>query len=327
MHRILREPTVLGLHRPFLALVLATVVGGLTLFGGPGGYDRGERAAASSCVPPPSGLISWWPGDGDAQDAANGNHGTLQNGATFGTGLVNQAFSLDGTNDYVLVPHDPSLNPTSAMTIEAWINANTTASARDILSKWGPGGDNQYIFKIHNMSDNQRIELSESGSGHDLADVSGTTSVSTGTWVHLAATFDSTTETVQLYYNGSPDGSLGVGSGRSIHSDTSDLIIGAVSVPSIKENFSGRIDELAVYNRALTGSEIEAIYDAGSAGKCGLGPVGGIAELPDAAEAPLEAPDSSGGNAGLLAGLASAVAAGVLILGGAAWYVRRRLVR
>ncbi len=56
-------------------------------------------------------------------------------------------------------------------------------------------------------------------------------------------------------------------------------------------------------------------------------PVGGIVELPEVAGAPLEAPDSSGSNAGLLAGIAAAIAAGTVTLGGAAWYARRRRAR
>lgn len=56
----------------------------------------------------------------------------------------------------------------------------------------------------------------------------------------------------------------------------------------------------------------------------GGGGVGGVAELPEAAGAPLQATGSSGGNAGLIAGLIAAVVAGAVALGGAAWYVRRR---
>ena len=52
--------------------------------------------------------------------------------------------------------------------------------------------------------------------------------------------------------------------------------------------------------------------------------VGGVAELPEAAEAPLQATGSSSGNAGLIAGLIAAVVVGAVALGGAAWYVRRR---
>ena len=61
-------------------------------------------AHAQSCVEAPEGLISWWPGDGDANDIEGNNDGTLQGGATFAPGKVGQAFNLDGVDDYVSIP-------------------------------------------------------------------------------------------------------------------------------------------------------------------------------------------------------------------------------
>jgi hypothetical protein len=72
---------------------------------------------AQTCVPPPAGLVSWWPGEGNAQDITGPNDGTLQGGTTF-EGIVGQAFRFDGTNDYIRVRHHPSLNLASALTIE-----------------------------------------------------------------------------------------------------------------------------------------------------------------------------------------------------------------
>ena len=60
--------------------------------------------AAQICVQPPAGLVSWWPGEGNANDIVGSNHGTLQNGATFAAGMVGQAFSFDGIDDYVRFP-------------------------------------------------------------------------------------------------------------------------------------------------------------------------------------------------------------------------------
>ena len=53
---------------------------------------------------PPLNLVSWWPGDGDAADIQGGNNGTLQGGAAFAPGMVDQAFSLDGVDDFVSAP-------------------------------------------------------------------------------------------------------------------------------------------------------------------------------------------------------------------------------
>src|SRR5262249_52152799 len=81
-------------------------------------------AAPPSCTPPPAGLVSWWPGDGNANDIVSGNDGTLQNGATFGPGLVGQAFSFDGVDDFVAVPNNDNLNPTGPFSVDLWVNAD-----------------------------------------------------------------------------------------------------------------------------------------------------------------------------------------------------------
>ncbi len=57
-----------------------------------------------TCTPPPSGMVSWWRGQDDANDSVGTNHGTMMNGATFAPGKVGQAFSFDGVDDYVELP-------------------------------------------------------------------------------------------------------------------------------------------------------------------------------------------------------------------------------
>ena len=127
------------------------------------------------------------------------------------------------------VPHHPSLNPASALTIEAWIHSASTEGARDIVAKWNDDtGDWSYIFKDHNDSDKLRIELSES-IHNDLADLEGNTSIPLGTWVHVATTYDASEGIVRLYFNGVEDASLAVGSGRLIDASLTDLLIGAHS--------------------------------------------------------------------------------------------------
>jgi hypothetical protein len=68
-------------------------------------------AGKCKCVPPPANMVSWWPGDGNANDIQDGNNGTLQNGATFAPGEVQQAFSLDGDDDRIDVADNPNINP------------------------------------------------------------------------------------------------------------------------------------------------------------------------------------------------------------------------
>ena len=223
----------------------------------------------NDCVEPPADIVSWWPGEGNAQDSIGSNDGTLQGGTVFVQGIVGQAFRFDGADDYIRIPHHPSLNLASALTIEAWISPASTEGPRVIVSKWNDDiSDWSYIFKDHNDSDNLRIELSESDH-NDLADLEGSTSIPLETWVHVAATYDAGEGIARLYFNGAEDASQVVGSGRLIDASLTDLLIGAtVTGGGILENFDGFIDEVSIYNRALSAEEITAIFNAGSAGKC-----------------------------------------------------------
>jgi len=90
----------------------------------PGRIFRIFPAAAPDCVNPPSGLTSWWPGEDNANDIQSGNHGTLQNGATFAPGLVGQAFIFDGVNDFASLPPN---SITGDFTIEFWEKSSSNA--------------------------------------------------------------------------------------------------------------------------------------------------------------------------------------------------------
>jgi protocatechuate 3,4-dioxygenase beta subunit len=191
----------------------------------------------------------------------------MMNGATFAPGLVGQAFQLDGVSAYIRVPNDPSLNLASALTIEAWINPTSTTGPRVIASKWNDNtSDWSYIFKKDNTTDKLRVQLTKSVHG-DLADLVGTTDLSLGAWIHAATTYDSSTGKVLLYFNGVQDGEQDVTPGQFIDSSVTDFLIGAVFTGGgINENFAGLIDELAIFNRALSPAEIQGIFNAGAAG-------------------------------------------------------------
>ena len=79
-----------------------------------------NSAIAQNCAVPPSGLVSWWPAEGNANDIVDGNDGVLQNGAAFAPGKVGQGFSLDGTDDFILVAPSANLNITGDVTVGFW---------------------------------------------------------------------------------------------------------------------------------------------------------------------------------------------------------------
>src|SRR5262245_15128018 len=90
------------------------------------------------CAPPPSGLVAWYPGDGNANDIVGGNNGTLQNGAAFAPGKVGQAFSLDGSGAIVTTDSPNLLPGTGSFTLDAWVRTTSTA-AQMVMSKYECG--------------------------------------------------------------------------------------------------------------------------------------------------------------------------------------------
>src|SRR5213592_4188082 len=99
---------------------------------------------APVCVTAPMGMISWWPGEGNADDIQDGNNGTLVGGATFAPGMVGQAFSLDGVNDWVEAPDADNLDLSSQITIDAWIKPAVLGGR--IVDKTTPGGTDGYLL-------------------------------------------------------------------------------------------------------------------------------------------------------------------------------------
>jgi glucose/arabinose dehydrogenase/PKD repeat protein len=207
------------------------------------------RATFAAQAGPP-GLVGAWsfdePSGAQVADASGrGNHGTISGATRGAAGRFGGALSFDGVNDWVTVADSASLDLTSGMTLEAWVNPAALGSAwRTALLK-EHGGTLAYALYAHNGG--------SAPAGYVNAGVNGTSALPIGTWSHLAATYDGTT--LRLYLNGTQvatralTGALQVSSGA--------LRFGGNGV-WLDEFFSGRLDELRVYNRALTAAEVAA---------------------------------------------------------------------
>jgi hypothetical protein len=172
------------------------------------------------------------------------------------------ALSFDGVDDTVTVPDSGSLDLTTGLTLEAWVQPDTTDQGRFILGKWNDGaGDWSYGLTIDEASDKLRLLLSQ-GTQADLADVLGGTSLPAGAWTHVAATYDGSQ--ARVYVNGALDGEAAAAG--SIQAGAADLLIGAVAGGTTPEAFGGRINEVRVWNVARTEAEIRSALYAGLGG-------------------------------------------------------------
>jgi hypothetical protein len=200
-----------------------------------------------------TGLVSWWPGDGNANDIKGTNDGTLNGDTTFVAGKVDQAFSFDGDGDYVEVPHDPSLNPgTSSFTVDFWVK--TSVSGFQIFfDKNGSGGEIRFDTG-QDGSSAVRCVLGD-GDGHNIAtDFGGI--VNDGQFHHIAVSVDRGTEQATFYFDGQ-------GFTRSIAGLISIDPVGPLFLGkgSTTWYMTGELDEIRFYNRNLTESEIQFIFN------------------------------------------------------------------
>lgn len=227
---------------------------GLAFLLSAGMFAHGVQA---QCLPVPLDRIAWWPGTSGAHELQNGNHGTQRNGATVIAGYIGEAFHFDGADDYVSVPEASSmdLSRLSAFTIETWIRPE--AFNNDLWPTIFSEGS--WRFSIGLDSSSGKLE-SYVNNGSEMV---GNAVIPLNEWTHVAVVWENNVRT--FYINGVLDRALATG---SMTASNEGMAIGGVANGDGRANFQGDIDELSLYSRALSQSELLAIYQAGADGKC-----------------------------------------------------------
>jgi hypothetical protein len=206
-------------------------------------------------------VVSWWPGDGDAHDIQGGNNGTLENGAAFATGKVGPAFSFDGFDDFVAVPNSPNLNLTQPLTIDAWVNPSIANQNGGIVEKTvGDQVNTQYLMHLEGGVVFFRLIIVP---GVDHRTVHSNSAIPINEWTHIVGTWDGAT--MKLFINGVQQTET-VAVTPPINSGNGPTLIGRLGQNIY--HFAGLIDEVEIFDRALSTPEIIALYLADSAGKC-----------------------------------------------------------
>jgi Concanavalin A-like lectin/glucanases superfamily len=223
-------------------------------------------ASAPLPIGPPSGIVSWWPGDGNFTDIVAGSNGTPVGGVTFAPSEVGQAFNFNGVDGAVTAPHNSNQNTGNQIAIEAWVYPRTSGHGRPILQKRSAANVGGYTFETTDTtngpgpSNGLQFVIWINGTQNLLQTPANALTI--GTWQHVAATFDGAT--MKIYVNGVASASLPVAG--TIDPVLNPIVIGQ-NVATTTYDWDGLIDEVSLYNRALTAAEIQAIFNAGSAGK------------------------------------------------------------
>ena len=229
------------------------------------------------CVDPPVGLVAWWQAEGNANDSMGTNNGLLTNGITFTDGKVGQGFHLNGINQYIQIADSAALKPAS-VTVEAWVRldvqvtpgANSPGQEFIVFKKNSRAGNFEGYSLLKNQVSGRdffRFAIASSAGVQVKAD--STTVPLVGVWYHLVGTYDGVTGSLKLYVNGVQEGSANPG--FPLDYGTRPVFIGTTA-EYWDGKFGGTVDEVSIYNRALSTNEIQAIYNARSNGKCPLPP-------------------------------------------------------
>jgi hypothetical protein len=208
----------------------------------------------------PSGLIaaySFNQGSGTTavDSSGNGITGTLSGATWTNAGEYGDALSFNGTNNYVNLGNPKLLQGTGSMTWAAWVKAtgNPPDDAQIIAKSNGTSG---WQFKTSPDTGPETFAISVTGSGGTVQRYSNTIR-SLNTWYHVAGVYNATTKTLDIYVNGVLDDGILRGTTPSVQ--TGSTVNANIGRRSTGFYFKGTIDEVRIFNRALSQSEIQAI--------------------------------------------------------------------
>ncbi len=228
-----------------------------------------------------SGLVGWWTFDGknltntSARDVSgNGRHGTLTNMTTppkKAVGKVGQALQFDGVNDYVSVPYAGiDFERTDAFSISAWIKFNDVAGSQSIMGRTnGIGNQGTFFARSKNASgiSNQNgiwVVLSAALSGGGSIFVKTATSTAMpNVWNHVVLTYDGSSDVsgLKIYINGVNQAYQVVS--NNLTGSIKPVNNWRIGDDQTSDYAAGLIDEVRMYNRAITSAEVQSLYKAG----------------------------------------------------------------
>jgi len=220
---------------------------GTTMLGDAGALDGGVDQAT-----PGGGLVGWWKldegsGTTASDSSGNGNTGLLSGGPKWTTGIAGDALDFSGSS--MVVVHDAAdLSGMAAVTVATWIKL-AALSDGDFVSKRHAGPPYfSYDLQVHSDGTVGFEATTESGGGGSAG---SSTKLPTGAWHHVAGVYDGVT--VRVYIDGVADGYTNELSGAV--STTTDSLVMNFS------GFSGALDDVRVYARALAPAEIAALHE------------------------------------------------------------------
>lgn len=205
--------------------------------------------------PAEDGLVAYWSFDEGAGKTAadvtgNGHDGKFEGAPKWVAGKFGTALEFDGEDDYVVVPDDDALDITENITLMAWFSPNDPLTSRRMISK------NDSIFVIFDFG-NSKDSIDFLVKPNNTNAESTTTDWEIGQWYHFAGTFDG--KTMKVYINGKLEGEKA--NNVPIAPSDLDLWIGGDDYGRPTDHFPGKIDEVRLYDKTLSGADIQRVMD------------------------------------------------------------------
>jgi len=204
------------------------------------------------------GLLAYYTADNTPNDALGNYNGTLVNGATYGTGIINNGFSLDKVNDYIDFGNNFDFDGTTDFSFNFWINITDTDNhslLRKMSANTATSGYLAYIL-------NGKFEFAIQNSNTNRIYVKTVDSISTG-FSMISITYKASTKTVNIYINGVDKALTVVASNLTLSSSNSEPLFFGRNISTV-QYFGGIFDEFAPFNRQLTSTEVTELYNSGA---------------------------------------------------------------
>lgn len=218
-----------------------------------------KGAAANTLL---NGIVSYWNFNeiaGNLLDQVASNDGTLGGAGTVQgvAGKINTAYSFDG-NGYVTI--GDILSGPTAFSISIWIKKDANGNTEFIINKGiGGGVQREYDLLIDGANDKLNVLLFDEDINVGIATASNTALTNLGVWYNSVTTWDGTN--IIFYLNGFPDGG---GVNATIIRDTSSDFTICHDLNFAKRYFTGDVDEVGIWSRALTSAEVTTLYNGGN---------------------------------------------------------------
>jgi len=197
--------------------------------------------------------------NGDANDLSGNNNNGSVNGATLTTdrfGITNSAYSFDGVDDYIEVPYSPSLK-TQLISISAWAYPNNTNWTQLVTKRnWNNAYNEQYALDTRSI--NVKVGSNCSNPGVGWTSLNYPSMLPAGQWTHVVATYDG--QYLKTYINGNLASNQNLGSFRFLDTCLGANVRIGVTWLNAPAWFSGKIDDIKIFSKALSASQVQELY-------------------------------------------------------------------